>query len=53
MWIYGYLVMTYGEKKIMNIFYSDGDFYENLENITGKTLEVVEKDWKEYIKKLF
>lgn len=49
--IYEYLIKNYGEEKINNIFYTDGDFYEVMHSITGKNIEELEKNWLDYIKK--
>jgi len=50
MWIYSYLVDTYGEKNINGIFNQEGDFVTIFRTITGKEIDEVEKEWQEYIR---
>lgn len=48
--MYEFLIRTYGEEKINNIFYTDGDFYKILTGITNKTINDLQKEWLIYIK---
>jgi antitoxin component YwqK of YwqJK toxin-antitoxin module len=43
--IWGYLAKTYGESRMLDIFYQDGDFEQLLEKTTGKNAEQLENDW--------
>lgn len=46
---YTYLTATYGETKINNIWYMQGDLTSLLEQITGKPFAQLEQDWKSYL----
>jgi len=47
--IWEYLAKTYGEQKIIQVFYTEGDFKEIIAKVTSKSLEDLEKDWRKYI----
>jgi hypothetical protein len=42
-----YLCRTYGEEKIVSLFYQDGSFDELLHEATDQTMKKLESDWKE------
>lgn len=48
--IYDFLINTYEEGIINNIFYYKGNFYNIIEQITGKSINELEREWYEYIK---
>lgn len=48
--IWEYLSRTYGEDKLLQIYYQSGKFPELLEKATGKKLDVLESDWIKYVK---
>jgi len=43
---YGFLVETYGEEEINQIYYAPGSFYESIQEITDKSMDTLESDWK-------
>jgi len=47
--VYDFLIKKYGEDKIVNIFYTDGNFNEVIQGITNKSINELEKEWNEYI----
>lgn len=47
--MYHYLINKFGEESIVKLFYEEGDFYDNLNIITGETFKQVENNWKEYM----
>lgn len=47
--IYDFLIKKYGEDKIVNIFYTDGDFNEVIQGVTSKSVYELEKEWNQYI----
>lgn len=49
--IYSYLSTTYGEKKITDLFFTDGDYKSLLEQATGKSISDLEKEWLDFVKK--
>jgi len=50
--IVGYLIKVYGESRVINIFYSNGDFYDNLQLVTGHDISSIENMWLDYIHSL-
>ena len=50
---YGFLVETYGEEEINQLYYAPGDFYESIQEITDKTMNTLESDWKTYLAKKY
>ncbi|HYH01615.1 MAG TPA: hypothetical protein VEC37_00795 [Bacillota bacterium] len=48
--MFEYLIQKYGEEKIIEIFYTEGDFLEIIKRITGKSIKEIEKDWQKDIK---
>jgi hypothetical protein len=49
--IWGYLMEVYGEQKLLDIYYSNGEFRELLEKATGKKRSELERDWLEDVKR--
>ncbi|MDC7221220.1 MAG: hypothetical protein PQJ59_14885 [Spirochaetales bacterium] len=49
--IYSYLILKYGEEGIVNLFFQKGDFYSNLEILTNTSPAVIEKEWREFMRK--
>lgn len=48
--VYDFLINTYGKDRIDKIFYSRGDFYDILKQVTSKSVNELEEEWQEYIK---
>ncbi|MCZ8514574.1 stalk domain-containing protein [Paenibacillus filicis] len=46
---YAYLTSTYGESKINNVWYMQGDYTSVLEQLTGKTFSQLEDGWRSYL----
>jgi hypothetical protein len=51
--IWGYLASTYGEQKINDLFYKDKNLTAALKELTGKSMEDLEKQWLAYIEKKY
>lgn len=47
--MYEYLIQKYGEEKIIEIFYTEGDFFEIIKKVSGKTINQLENEWQKEI----
>jgi hypothetical protein len=50
---YGFLVNTYGESNVNDMWYTNGDFKTIMDTLTGKNIEQLEIDWKHYLDKQY
>jgi hypothetical protein len=51
--MYEYLIRKFGEDKIIEFFYTKGDFYKLLKKLAGKSMAELETEWqKDIIQKL-
>jgi len=47
--IWNYLAETYGEEKMLDVFYTEGKFSEVIEEATGRSLSELETDWRSMV----